>query len=436
MLPGPELRRAQSPGATPSRARAAAVTDAGPGQAGGPAGGRAGAPVLVLPPAVASRDIRSWLFPLGVITMIGIGAGIFAVGLPAGAAGASTVVLLVAAVILSVAALSGRIRDLRVVVSALVGVGLCGAGLDGLADGPGFVAGYLSLMGLGLRAPRRIALIAGIPVVAAIAAEETYDSVNPATTGLAVLSASGLLLFTSAFAAISLDARRQAEALLVQEAATSEARQQAAALAERSRLARDLHDVLAHSLAALAVQLEATRLMAITTGAGARLVGQIAAAHKLTCIGMLEARRALRMLREDTAPGPADLPGLVSETASALGIPITLEIDGIPYALGSSAGMTLYRVVQEALTNVAKHAGRGARVAVRLVWTSGGVEVSIADSGGDGVDVGLPSSGLGLAGMAERAALSGGRLQAGRSGGGFAVCLRLPVSGPAPERTS
>jgi signal transduction histidine kinase len=291
-------------------------------------------------------------------------------------------------------------------------------------------------MGLGLRTPRRIALIAGIPVVAAIAAEETYDSANPATTSLAVLSASGLLLFTSAFAAISLDARRQAEALLAQEAATSEARQHAAALAERSRLARDLHDVLAHSLAALAVQLEATRLMAITMGVGARLVGQIATAHKLTCIGMLEARRALRALRDDTAPGPADLPGLVSETASALGIPITLEIDGIPYALGGNAGMTLYRVVQEALTNVAKHAGRGARVTVRLVWASGGVEVSITDRGGDGVDVGLPSSGLGLAGMAERAALSGGRLQAGHTGGGFAVCLRLPVSGPVPERTS
>jgi signal transduction histidine kinase len=380
--------------------------------------------------------MHAWLSALAVITMAGVGAGVLAAGLPSGAAGPSTVGLLVVTATLSVAALSGRIRDLRVMVAALVGAGLCGAGLDGLADGPGFVAGYVSLMGLGLRTPRRIALIAGIPVVAAIAAEETYDAANPATTSLAVLSASSLLLFTSAFAAVSLDARRQAEALLVQEAATSEARQRAAALAERSRLARDLHDVLAHSLAALAVQLEATRLTAITMGVGARLVGQIATAHKLTCIGTLEAGRALRALRDDTAPGPADLPSLVSETASALGIPITLEIDGIPHTLGSNAGMTLYRVVQEALTNVAKHAGRGARVAVRLVWTSGGVEVSITDSGGDGLDVDLPSSGLGLTGMAERAALSGGRLQAGQSDGGFAVCLRLPVSGPAPERTS
>jgi hypothetical protein len=223
-VPGPDLRRAQPPAA---------------GQPDVSAGGRASAPVSVLPPA-AGGDVRSWLFPLGVITMTGIGAGIFAVGLPAGAAGASTVVLLLAAIILSVVALSGRIRDLRVVVPALVGVGLCGAALDWQADGPGFVAGYVSLVGLGLKAPRRVALVAGIPVVAASAVAETYDSANPATTSLAVLSASGLILMTSAFAAISLDARRQAEALLAQQAATGEARQRAAALAERSRLARDL----------------------------------------------------------------------------------------------------------------------------------------------------------------------------------------------------
>src|SRR5215831_426671 len=248
--------------------------------------------------STASRDIHAGLSALAAITMAGVGAGVLAAGLPSGAAGPSTVGLLVVTATLSVVALSGRTRDLRVVVSALVGEGLCGAGLDGLADGPGFVAGYVSLMGLGLRTPRRIAVLAGIPVVAAVAAEETYDSVNPATTGLAVLSAFGLLFITSAFAAVSLDARRHAEALLAQEAATGAARQQAAALAERSRLARDLHDVLAHSLSALAVQLEATRLMAITMGVGARLVDQVASAHKLTCIGMLEARRALQMLRE------------------------------------------------------------------------------------------------------------------------------------------
>jgi signal transduction histidine kinase len=368
------------------------------------------------------------VFAAATIVMTGVGAGIIAAGLPAGVAGVSTVSLLVVAALLSVVALSGRVRDLRVVVPALIGVGLCGAGLDWQADGPGFVAGYVSLVGLGLRAPRRVAVLAGLPVVAAIATEETYGSTHPPTTSLAVLFASGLLFTISAFAAVSQDARRHAEVLLAHQAATGEARQRAAALAERSRLARDLHDVLSHSLSGLAVQLEATRLMAITTGAGASLVGQVASAHKLTCIGMLEARRALQMLRGDEAPGPASLPDLVAETAAALGIPITLEIDGVPRPLSPDAGVTLYRVVQEALTNVAKHAGHGARVSVRLVWASGGAEVSIVDRGGDGIDAGLPSSGFGLTSMADRAALNGGWLHAGHTDGGFAVILRLPAS--------
>ena len=380
-------------------------------------------------PVRAGDDFGRWLAPIAVITIFAVGAGILSAGLPPGAAGANSLAMLGLAAALSGAALSPRIRHYpRLTVPALVGVGLCGAGLDWQADGPGFIAGYVSLMGLGLRVPRRIAILAGIPVVAAISVEETYQSANPASTLLAVIAACGLLFMTAAFAAVSLDRRQRAEALLAQEAATSQARQAAAALAERSRLARDLHDVLAHSLSVLAVQLEAARLTAITEAAGANLVGQITSAHKLTRIGVLNARRALAMLREDEPPGPASLPGLVSETAAALGIPIALEIDGAPRPLDPEAELLLYRVVQEALTNVAKHAGRGARVTVRLAWAAGGVEVSVVDSGGDGTGVGLPSGGFGLTGMSERAGLRGGRLRAGRSDEGFAVRLWLPAS--------
>lgn len=383
--------------------------------------------------ALARRDIRAWLIPLALTAIVGIVAGVLVAGLPAGPAGATTVALLLAAATLSALALSQRIRDLRVIVPALVGVGLCGAALDWQADGPGFIAGYVSLVGLALRTPRLVAGLAGIPVVGAIAAEETYQSPNPANTILTVLFASGMLFAISAFAAASLEARRHTEALLAQEAATSEARQRAAALAERSRLARDLHDVLAHSLSALAVQLEGIRLTAIGIGAGTALVEQVSSARQLTRIGMLDARRALQLLREGEAPGPAGLPGLVSETSALLGIPVTLEVLGVPCPVGSGAGLTLYRVVQEALTNVAKHAGRGAKATVCVSWAPDGVEVSIVDSGGDGVDASLPSSGCGLAGMIERVTLIGGRLRAGPSDGGFTVHLWLPAGQPAGE---
>src|SRR5690348_8381898 len=374
-----------------------------------------------LPVGARSQEMRSWLAPLLMIAVVGVAGGILAGGLPAGAA------------VLSVAGLSAWGSGLRVTVPALMGVGLCGAGLDQLADGSGYVIGYMAVAGLALRTPPRVAVLAGSPVVAAIAVEEALDSANPAATSLAVLSAFGFLFTISQFAATSLGARRQAEALLAQEAAAGEARERAAVLAERSRLARDLHDVLAHSLSVLAVQLEAARLTAITTAAGGDLVAQIAHAHKLTCAGVLNARRALAMLRDDELPGPDSLPGLVSDTAAALGIPIVLEVAGAPCALEADGGLMLYRVVQEALANVAKHAGRGARVTVRLAWADGGVEVSVVDSGGDGAGAGLPSGGFGLISMAERAALNGGRLRAEHSDDGFAVRLWLPAARPAVE---
>jgi signal transduction histidine kinase len=375
-------------------------------------------------------DIHGWLSALAVTTIAGVAAGVLAAGLPPGAAGIGTLAQLFAAGALSALALSPRIRDLRLVVPSLIGVGLCGAGLDWQSDGPGFIASYMSLMGLALRTPWRIAIMSAIPVVTVISVEETYQSANPASTILTVLFASGLLFITAAFAAVSLDERHRAEDLLAQEAATSEARQRAAALAERSRLARDLHDVLAHNLCALAVQLEATRLTAIDSGAEARLVDQVASARELACIGMLEARRALQLLREGDTPDAESLPRLISETSVMLGIPVTLESDGVPCPLSDGAGLALYRVVQEALTNVAKHAGRGAEATVTLGWAADGVQVSITDAKGDGVAAALPSGGYGLSGMADRVRLNGGWLRAGPTGAGFTVRLWLPA-GPA-----
>ena len=269
------------------------------------------------------HDVDGWLAPLAVVTVMAVGAGVIVSGLPPGPAGAGVLGLLLLTVALSAVALSRRVRDLRLAVPALVGVGMCGAGLDLQADGPGFIASYMSLMGLALRTPRRVAVLAGIPVVAAISAEETYQSVNPTSTVLTVLFASGLLFISAAFAAVCQDRGQHAEALLAREAATSAARQQAAALAERSRLARDLHDVLAHNLCALAVQLEATRLAAISMGAGEELVEQVASARRLACIGMVESRRALQLLRDGETPDVASLPGLVSETSAMLGVPVT-----------------------------------------------------------------------------------------------------------------
>jgi signal transduction histidine kinase len=360
-------------------------------------------------------------------------AGVAAEGLPAGVAGTMTLSVLVVATACWGVALSPRITNQRIVVPALVGLGLCGAGLDWQQnDGPGFVVGYMALAGLALRSPRRTALLAGAPIVAGIAAAEARDSANPVSTVLAAVLGAGFLFVTSAVAAFSRDAHRHAEAQLAREAAVREARELMATLAERSRLARELHDVLAHCLTGLSMQLEAAQLLASTTAADARLSDQIAHARHLTQNGMLSARHALEALHGEEDPGPAKLPDLVSEAASTWSIPTTLQVEGTPHPLAPEAGLTVYRTVQEALTNAAKHAGHGAQVSVLLTWAADSVEVSVTDQGGDGVHAGLVSSGFGLVSMAERAAAHGGRLDADSVDGGFRVRLWLPV-GPMPR---
>jgi signal transduction histidine kinase len=385
--------------------------------------------------AASGRDAR-WLIPVGVITIAGVIAGVASEGLPPGPAGGIMVGLLVVATACWGVALSRRIDDQRVVVLALAGLGVCGAALDWQQnDGPGFVVGYLALAGLALRVPRRIALLAGAPIVAGIAAADAHDSANPVSTILAAVLSAGFLFVTSAVAAFSRDAHHRAEAQLAREAAVREAREQMAAVAERSRLARELHDVLAHSLSGLFVQLEAARLLAGSTAADARLAEHIAHAQRLAEGGMLSARGALEALRGDEIPGPGDLPALISQTAMTWSMPITFGVEGTPRALAPELGLTVYRTVQEALTNAAKHAGRGARASVMLTWEPDSLEVCVTDTGGDGVGAGLASSGFGLTSMAERAAAHGGRLDFGQAGSGFRVRLRLPVSSvPQPVR--
>jgi len=188
-------------------------------------------------------------------------------------------------------------------------------------------------------------------------------------------------------------------------------------------------------------------MVAAATGASSGLVGQIAHAHQLTRDGMADASRVLQALRGEEVPGPAAIPRLVSDAAAAMSLPITLNVEGTPRPIAPEAGLTAYRTVQEALTNVAKHAGRGATVTVQLSWAPDGLDVLdvlVSDRGGDGQKAELPFSGFGLTSMAERAAQQGGYLRAGPSaplatpaalgrpdkGGGFTVHLRLPL-GPA-----
>jgi signal transduction histidine kinase len=388
-----------------------------------------------LPHAISSplagtvnRHIRSWLVPVGAITILGVGAGMLVDDRPAGLALPVSAAVLVVASACWAVGLSERVRDPRLVVSALVGLGLCAAGLDWpQSDGPGLVVGFMALAGLALRVPRLVALLAAMPVVVALAISDAHEAVNPASTVLTIAMAAAFLFVTSALAALSREGQDRAEALLAQEATIREVREQMAALAERSRLARELHDILAHCLSGLSVQLEVAQLRAVQTAADATLAGQIGCARELARDGMLSARRAVRALRVDELPEAARLPQLASDTASALGVPVTVRVEGAPRSLAPEAALTAYRTVQEALTNVAKHAGRGATASIVLTWAPESLDISVADQGGERTATAGTPGGFGLAGMAERAVLHGGHVEAGHSGDGFTVRVRLPV---------
>lgn len=223
----------------------------------------------------------------------------------------------------------------------------------------------------------------------------------------------------------------QAEQLLIELEESRGAELRAAALAERQRLARDMHDVLAHSLSGLLLQLEGARLLAVSDPGDERLAGTIDRAHELARSGLDEARRAIGMLRDDELPGPDRLAALTGAFQADTGVPARFTASGPPRELASAVRLALYRVTQEALTNVRKHA-RPARVEVRLTYLAADLTLTIEDFSANPADPpGLPATppggGYGLTGMRERAELLGGTLDAGPTDTGFLVKLQVPT---------
>jgi signal transduction histidine kinase len=196
---------------------------------------------------------------------------------------------------------------------------------------------------------------------------------------------------------------------------------------ERERIARELHDVVSHSLAAIVMQSGGAQNVIDHDPARAKAaLGQIEGSARR---GLDEMRRLLGMLGEDDAsrapqPGLAVLPALVEEVRAA-GVDVTAEVDVDPATLPAAVDVSAYRIVQEALTNVMKHAGR-CRAVVEVHRDDDVLTLSVVDDGtptGDGV-----GAGRGLPGMKERARLLGGTVEAApRSGGGFQVTGRLPL---------
>jgi signal transduction histidine kinase len=204
-----------------------------------------------------------------------------------------------------------------------------------------------------------------------------------------------------------------------------------AATAERARIAREMHDVVAHSLSVVIAQADGGRYAGRTDPAAA--TGALEAIAATGRQALTDMRALLGVLRdgpaEEYAPQPdvAALPALV-EDVRASGLDVDLLVEGEPRPMAAGPQLAVYRIVQESLTNVLKHAGPARRAWVRLHWRPDGLELSVLDDGrGAGAEPG-DGAGQGLRGMAERAELHRGHLEAGpRPGGGWRVHAVLPL---------
>jgi signal transduction histidine kinase len=210
----------------------------------------------------------------------------------------------------------------------------------------------------------------------------------------------------------------------LEEARDDQAR--AAAAEERASIARELHDVLAHSLSGLSIQLEVARKVATNLAVPAELRDPIEGSASLAKQGLIEARAAVSALRRDNELGLDRLPELVEHFCRDLNLQVTYAVDGAPRAVAPELGLALYRVAGETLTNVARHA-EGAITRVELSFEPTQICLAVTDHGGKPSELAAEGSGWGLSGVRERINRLGGDLVAGPTGSGWSVVATVPT---------
>jgi signal transduction histidine kinase len=273
-----------------------------------------------------------------------------------------------------------------------------------------------------------LALTAAVGLAAALIAPSDDRLVDPISAVACAVGAWGLGLYIETRRQYRRELERR-NALVVRE---HEQLARLAAHEERAAIARELHDIVAHSVSVMLVGVRGARdVLRSSPDVADATLGKVETSAEQS---LGELRRILALLREpahgaESRPQPslAELDDLIAEYRDA-GVPVTLERVGEPRPLPGGFELSVYRIVQEALTNVLKHS-RASTVVVTLQFRDSRLDLEVVDDGSRlGRDAVVP--GHGLVGMRERVALLGGVLETGhREGGGFRVAARLPVGG-------
>jgi signal transduction histidine kinase len=330
-------------------------------------------------------------------------------------------------------------------LAVVCGVMAVGAGIAAAAGGGGYamvVFGFVAAMVAGSDTSLTAALAvtaAGILAieVSGLVLSDSYGGL----LGLPALVLTGLVIGRNR-GAYRVQAE-QAAALLAQRESLEAEQRRADLLEERARIAREIHDVLAHSLGALGIQIQAARAVLTDRGDTDKACEILTAAQRMAAEGLEETRRAVHALRADTLPLDEEL-ALASDTyAQRYHVAVSFDTGGVPAPLPPDATLALLRIAQEALVNAAKHAA-GQSVAVRLDYGDADVRLTVrndldpaaADAGPDSpADLSTVNGGYGLTGMRERLRLLNGTLEAGRRDNQWVVTAELPAPQPDTIRS-
>jgi signal transduction histidine kinase len=326
-----------------------------------------------------------------------------------------------------------RSRHFQVTVLATMaaaGVALSWLQPRGATDLAAGAAAWMAIIRLPL--PAGVTVAAGAGLLQAVAAARTG---SPGAV-VAVLLLTALLGVVAYLMRQSRESQAGTELLLAQLADARDAQADAAVVAERGRIAGELHDVLAHTLSGAALQLQGARLLAERQDASPALTEAITGASRLVADGLINARQAVQTFRGTTLPSLAQLDQLVLDCRRDLQLDVTFRIEGTPRDLPPEPALALYRGVQEALTNSARHAP-GAETQVLLTYGPDNttVQVNNSRSRADGDAARVPPAALaglgggnGLTGLRERLEGVGGSIEAGPTDGGWRVRLTVPTT--------
>ncbi len=317
------------------------------------------------------------------------------------------------------------------VQAAVIGVmGAAGIALVALQPhGSAALAGSVAVWMAIARLPLRLGIALAGATTAGLALAEGFagGSVAVVLAGVLLCALLGLVAY---FLKLGRASQDTTELLLAQLEDAREEQLQLAAVAERSRIAAELHDVLAHALSGAAIQLQGARKLVERDGASAEVTAAIERATELVREGLVNAREAVSALRDDSAPGVADLEALVESFRRDANADVRFLVEGAPYPLAADADLALYRASQEALTNIARYAP-GAATTITLRYGETGVLLIVEDcvNGTPAESAGLDGvgGGNGLAGLRERLRRNGGDLRAGPTESGWRVEAEVPA---------